>query len=114
MLGSLFQRNSKRAQGVSSREPIMRRTQQRRPVAVRAYCGGPWGVSECLISDLSDGGAGLVCGHTPRVGEQVTLEWHVSPQENLRVLCSVRHVSSTHIGLAFLGVPAEETQNQPY
>lgn len=84
----------------------------RKPIAVRASCGGDWGVSECLISDISEGGASVVCGHAPKVGEQVTLEWRNGTKKKpLRIPCAVRHVSGTHTGLAFLSVSAAKKQH---
>ena len=81
----------------------------RKPIAVRASCGGDWGTSDCLISDISEGGASVVCGHTPKIGDKITLEWPAAtPQQNLRILCSVRHVSRTHTGVAFVGITADK------
>ncbi len=85
--------------------PARQRQHLRKPVAVRASFGGSWGKSDCLVSDLSEGGARVVCGHTPKVGEQVTLE--CTGNQPLRLVCSVRHTSSTHTGLAFVGVSTE-------
>lgn len=85
------------------------RRHARKPIAVRASCGGDWGVSDCLISDISEGGASVVCGHAPNVGEHVMLELRTAAKnERLRVPCSVRHVSGTHTGLAFLSMSADK------
>lgn len=78
-------------------------------VAVRAKCSGDWGESPCLLTDLSLSGAGFVCGHSPSIGEQVTLVFETD-KKPVRILCSVRHVSDTHIGVAFLFVSGDEEQ----
>ena len=84
----------------------------RKPIAVRASCGGHWGVSDCLISDISEGGVSVVCGHAPSVGEHVTLEWSTgTKKKRLRIPCAVRHVSGTHTGLAFLSVSAAKKRH---
>ncbi len=83
--------------------PGKQRQYPRRPAAVRARCSGDWGSSNCLISDLSEGGASLVCGHAPQVGEQVTLEFASRPNfEPMRLRCAVKYVSGSQTGVAFV------------
>lgn len=80
-----------------------RRSLSRWPVALDGTCYGAWGSSKCLISELSENGISVVCGHIARVGEEFTVAWRLAECETpIQITCVVRGISDQQAGLEFL------------
>ena len=83
-----------------------KRGSTRLPVALRGQCAGEWGASPCLISEISQGGLSLVCGHTHNPGDHIHVSWSEGAKgDGMEADCLVRHVCATHIGVEFLEMP---------
>jgi hypothetical protein len=77
------------------------------PLTLRHLTAGEMQTSPGVTLDLSEGGIGAMVQASLRVGETVEVELRL-PQNSLRAVAIVRHVSSARSGFEFLGLTMEE------
>ena len=81
------------------------------PVAMPGRCEGEWGMTHCLISEISEGGLRLTPGREHHVGDRLIVAWTRGPnQPSVRVVGAVKHVTDTEVGLEFVSLRPSDRQ----
>lgn len=96
--------------------PFARQRRFRRwPVALEGRVYGVQGAAKALISELGEGGLKAATGISCRVGEEVVISWHLTPEHPFQITGSVRYRVADGIGIQFLDIsPADRVRIQHF